>query len=104
MNNTQKQSRGFWQRAAAVLDIVQAKKKVSDPNLLLKEFFELAKETVVVQEKDKIEATARNEEVMGEEDEETGSLLEDLEMVRRLIFATVNFHCKRLAVESDQEK
>lgn len=83
-----------------MLDIVQAKKKVSDPNLLLKELFELAKETVVVQEKDKMEGEGRTVagegEMVEEEGEEKGSLIEDIEMARRLIFATLNFHCKRL--------
>ncbi|GAV00112.1 hypothetical protein RvY_11006 [Ramazzottius varieornatus] len=108
LNDTQKQSRTFWQRVTSVLDLVQAKKKVSDPYLLLKELFELAKETVVVQEKDKMEGEGRSVggegDMVEEEGEEKGSLIEDIEMARRLIFATLNFHCKRLTADSSQEK
>jgi hypothetical protein len=75
LNNPTRQTTAFWQRVASLLEVVQAKKKVSDVNLLVKELFDLAKETVVL--------------------DQNVHLLEDLENVRRLIFNTINFHCKR---------
>ena len=78
LNNPKLKTKAFWTRVGAVLEVIQAKKKITEVNLVIKALFDLITDT---------EGLNQNPD-----------LADDVENVRRLIFGTVNFHCNRLLV------